>query len=262
MKNIIFILVIFLLLINCSENDPIELDTPDKVMMVMKEEGFDTLEAERGVDAGPNPNSDINSIQLNWYEPEDNHILEYYKIYRSDRPEGQSYYNLLATTENQTEPLDTVFTDSTQDLSTYNRYWYYVTAVNKDGEESEPSDTVFYRVIDKAYYLSIDYENPAEITEKENDFIWSINYDNFEVTSYYIRIEDNTNFHRLAYMKELSIDEFPGYESPLRYTISVDSFKISIVNGWEYRWRVDCKGMDLFSGSESDWAYFTVNISQ
>ena len=161
----IFFFVIFLLLINCSENDPIKSDPPNKVLLVQKEEGFDMLEVERGIDAGPNPNSDVNSIQLVWYEPEDARILAYFKVYRSEDPEGKIYYEQIGTTENQVDPLDTVFTDSTQGLSTYNRYWYYITAVNEDGIESEPSDTVYYRLIDKAFDLLIDNFNPAVVRQ-------------------------------------------------------------------------------------------------
>jgi hypothetical protein len=75
MIKIFFILVIILLLINCSENDPVDPEPPDRVLLVLKEEGFDTLEIERGIDAEANPNSDINAIQLDWYDPADKYRI-------------------------------------------------------------------------------------------------------------------------------------------------------------------------------------------
>lgn len=254
-KILIFILVIFLLFINCSENDPIKSDPPYKVILVQKEEGFDTLEVERGIDAGPNPNSDVNSIQLVWFEPEDKNTLAYYKIYRSVHEEGRIYYNLLGTTENQINALDTVFTDSTQNLSTYRRYWYYVTAVTEDGLEGESSDTVHYKLIDKAYGLSINNFSPV-LRDSNITFRWSMN--SYMPDYYYLRVEHviTDSFHPLVYIKEIK----GNYNETETYDVLIKSFKIQMEEGGEYRWRIDCLGTDLYSGSESNWAIFTVYL--
>ena len=101
MSKIIFILVIIALLINCSEKDPIDPDPPNRVIMVIKEPGFDTLQVERGIDAEPNPNSSVSAIELNWYEPTDKYKVSYFNIYRSEDEAGKLYYEWIGNTENQ-----------------------------------------------------------------------------------------------------------------------------------------------------------------
>jgi hypothetical protein len=259
MIRLIFILVIFLLLINCSENDPIKPDPPNKVLLVMKEEGFDTLDIERGIDAEPNPNSDVSAIQLVWYNPQDRYRINYYNIHRSDDEEGKLYWGIIGSTENQLNPLDTVFTDTTG-LTKKNPYWYFLTAVNEDGAESEPSDTVHYRLIEKANELSINNFNPV-LTQPEITFRWSINAGDIP-GGYYLRVEQiiSESFHPIVFMREIGVDEV-DYDPPQTYEVSTDDFKIQVIDGGVYRWRIDCLGTDLYSGSESDWANFTVNWS-
>jgi len=261
MKRMIFILVIFLLLINCSENDPIETDPPNRVMLVMKEESFDTLETERGIDAEPNPNSDINGIQLVWYEPADKYRVDYYNIYRSNDAQGRLSYNLIGSTQNQINLPDTTFIDTTQGLALNRRYWYYVTAVSEGGRESVPSDTVFYTLIEKATQLSIN--NFTEVLNKpEIIFRWSIDSDDIP-GGYYLRVEYNftESFRPLVFVKEISVDEVV-YDPPQIDTVFVDEFKTPLVEDGNYRWRVDCVGTSLYEGSESDWAFFTVDMEQ
>ena len=67
---------------------------------------------------------------------------------------------------------------------------------------------------------------------------------------------DSKTFHPLVYIKELTEVD---YVLPQEFKLSVASFDNSVANG-NYRWRVDCKGDNLFSGSESDWEYFTVQL--
>ena len=229
--------------------------------MVLKQEGFDTLAVERGIDAGPNPNSDINSIQLNWYKPLDYNSLVYYKIYKSEVPEGNIYYDVLGTTENLLNPLDTVYTDSTQDLTINRRYWYFVTAVNENGVESVPSDTVHYTLSAKAYDLSVnDYS--SVVTQPNITFQWYVKNEDIPARGYYLRVEQivTDDFHPLVFMKEFKTDEV-DYTPPQTYEVQKENFRNDMINGL-YRWRVDCKGDDLFSGSESDWAIFTVNLGK
>jgi hypothetical protein len=259
MIKIFFILVIILLLINCSENDPVDPEPPDRVLLVLKEEGFDTLEIERGIDAEANPNSDINAIQLDWYDPADKYRIAYYNIYRSDDEEGKLFYKLIGNTENQLNPLDTVYMDMTQGLLNNHRYWYYITAVNENGKESEPSDTVHYTLIEKAIELSINNYNPV-LMDSIISFTWTVS--SIPSGGYYLRVEQiiGENFHPLVYLKDFKENEI-NYDPPQTYTISVDKFSVPVVDGDQYRWRIDCKGDDLYSGSESDWAIFTVDWS-
>ena len=260
MVKIFFILVIILLLINCSENDPVDPEPPDRVLLVLKEEGFDTLEIERGIDAALNPNSDINAIQLDWYDPADKYRVAYYNIYRSDDKEGKLSWDPIGNTENQTNSLDTVYTDSTRGLSNNDStFWYYVTAVNEDGKESEPSDTVHYTLIPRAINLSINNNNPV-LKDSTISFTWTAS--SIPSGGYYLRVEQfiSVNFHPIVYIKDF-IEREINYDPPQTYTISVDKFSVPVVDGDQYRWRIDCKGDDLYSGSESDWAIFSVDWS-
>ncbi|MEJ2543633.1 MAG: hypothetical protein P8Y99_06160 [Calditrichaceae bacterium] len=261
MYKFIFILVIIGLLINCSDKDPIDPDPPNRVLLVMKEEGFDTLEVERGIDAEPNPNSAVNGIHLEWYDPTDKYRIEYYNLYRSGDVEGRLNYKMVGNTENLLNPLDTVYIDTTQGLSNNHRYWYYVTAVNEDGDESEPSDTVHYTLIEKATELSINNYNPV-LTDSNITFMWSVDSDDIPV-GYYLRVEQNISesFHPLAFFREISVNEV-DYNPPQTYEVSLEEFKVPVMEDQNYRWRIDCVGTDLYSGAESDWAEFTVNMEQ
>jgi len=258
MYKIIFILGIVLLLINCSEKDPIDPDPPNRVIMVMKEPGFDTLEIERGVDASPNPNSNVNAIELNWYEPLDKYRVSYFNIYRTDHPEGKMFFEPAGSTENQLNLPDTVFIDTT--LSKTNGdypYWYYVTAVDENGKESEPSDTVHYTLIEKASELSINNNNPI-LRDSIISFTWTVN--SIPASGYYLRVEQiiGENFHPIVYFKVFKENEI-DFDPPQTFEISIEEFKIPLIEDQNYRWRIDCVENE-FTGAESDWAEFTVNL--
>jgi hypothetical protein len=259
MIKIILILPVFLFLLNCSENDPVEPDPPNRVMLVMKEEGFDTLNIERGIDAAPNPNSDINGIQLMWYEPEDKYLIEYYNIYRSDDQEGRKFYELIGSTENQLNLPDTTFIDTTQGLSTNSRHWYYVTAVTGDGVESMPSDTIYYELLEKAKNLVVNNDNKVSIRDSTITFKWTVKVDEIPPRGYYLRVDYiiGENFHPIVFFKDFIENEI-DYDPPQIYTVAINNFKEPLTTQ-QYRWRIDCKGVDQYSGSESDWQFFTVS---
>ncbi|MBN1406506.1 MAG: hypothetical protein JW956_01880, partial [Calditrichaceae bacterium] len=256
----IFILVIIVLLINCSEKDPIDPDPPNKVIMVLKEEGFDTLEVERGIDAAPNPDKPVSAIELNWYEPLDKYRVAYYNIYRTVHDKGKLFYELIGNTENQINLPDTVFIDTTlTNTNGENPYWYYVTAVNEDGKESEPSDTVYYTLIDKAAELSINNNSPI-LRSTTIAFTWRVS--SIPASGYYLRVEQiiSENFTPIVYFKDFLEDDI-DYSPPQTYSVSVDSFFSPVNNGSQYRWRIDCKGNNRYMGAESDWSTFTVDWS-
>lgn len=252
-KYISFILFVFLIIFGCTEQENVPQDPPEKVRLVQKEAGFDTMGVERGIDAEPNPLGGSNFIQLMWYRHEQEATLSHFKIYRSEHPEGTVNYNLIATTENRPNKLDTLYLD-TQELSINNRYYYYVTAINQDNAESEPSDTVYYTLVEKATDLSLN-NNISVITQPVMNFRWSI-VPSQAPDFYILRIERflSDSFHPLIY-----IDLIQDYNNPVQYNLGGTWLKTLFSNG-QYRWRVDCVGPDLLSGSESDWYYFTANM--
>lgn len=251
----LFLFVLSVFFQACTDPEGVDPEPPQRVRMVLKEAGFDTLETERGIDAEPNPLGGPNFIQLMWYRHPEEARLNYFKIYRSENPLGLVNYNLIATTENQQNKLDTLFLD-TQELVLNVRYYYYVTAVNEKGTESLPSDTVYYTLIEKATQLSLN-NNISVISRDPLNFEWWIDSGQNPDT-YILRIERNVSqtFNPLAYVTVIR----SRYQNPEMFAMSGNWLKNLLPNG-DYRWRIDCVGEDLFSGSESDWMYFKINWS-
>lgn len=256
------VLLVFLLNMACSNPGGDERPLPDKVRMVLRAPGADTTDAEAGIDAVPVPEDSINNIQLMWYQNPKSTDLSYYRIYRSEDELGEKNYDLLVSKALRQPGIpDTIFIDA-QDLKQNVRYYYYVTAVDKDGRESENSDTLSYRLLETASNLSLN-GNSTEITTPEMRFEWWMN-SGATPDLYILRVEAfiSEDFHPIRYVKVIN----STYNTPQSYTLSGEYLKELFPNG-KYRWRIDCVGVEnvadqYFSGSESDWYIFTVNWSQ
>jgi len=248
--------LIFLLNISCSNPEQYSAPPPGKVLMVQRLDGADTTDAEAGIDAVTNSDS-INYIQLMWYRPQETANLASFNIYRSVDEQGAKNYNLLYRKRlDQQIAADTLFID-TQYLRRNVRYYYYVTAEDKDGRESENSDTLSYMLLEKAGNLSLN-GNSTTVTEPSMEFSWWMNGQTPH--RYILRIEAfvNEDFHPKVYVQYIpSI-----YQSSQSLTLSGNWLKQKFPNG-KYRWRIDCVGTEeiseqWFSGSESDWYPFKV----
>ena len=132
--------------------------------MVLKEAGFDTLEYEQGIDA---VDGDSNRIQIMWRSHPERSKVTRFNVYRSEHSEGEVNYKKLSRSVEVSNPYsqDTVFID--QGLDIEKPYYYYVKAEDKYGQESSPSDTVWYRLTEKAELLS---PKGGKITELPIDF--------------------------------------------------------------------------------------------
>ncbi len=254
------VLLVFLLNMACSDPGEDVRIAPDKVRMVLRTAGADTTQEEAGIDA-VQAEGTVNAIQLMWYQNPESSQLQYYRIYRSEDELGLRNYTLLASKAlRQPGIADTIYID-TQDLRQNVRYYYYVTAVDKNGAESENSDTLSYRLLEKASNLSLN-GNSTVITKPDLRFEWIINFGIWP-DKYIMRIENliAEDFHPVRFVKIIDAT----YVSPERYTLSGDYLKQLLPDG-KYRWRVDCVGGEdvqhqYFSGSESDWYIFTVEWS-
>jgi len=252
--------LIFLLNISCSNPGQQDTAPPEKVQMVHRLAGADTTDAEAGIDAVANPDS-VNYIQLMWYRPRQTADLAYFNIYRSEDEQGAKNYNLLYRKElNQEGVPDTLYID-TQDLHTNVRYYYYVTTVNKDGLESENSDTLSYTLLEKAGNLSLN-GNSGTVSEPSMEFSWWINSGQTP-DKYILRIEAfvTEDFHPKVYVQYIQ----STYQTPQSLTLSGNWLTQTFPTG-KYRWRIDCVGDEdvaaqWFKGSESDWYPFNVNWS-
>ncbi len=256
---LLFISVIFLTY--CSQPEGAKPNPPESVHWVNRVEGTDTTEAEAGIDAAGNPGSALNTIQLMWYKNADQNLIRKYNIYRSEDEFGAVNYKRIAEKiTNQPGIVDTVYFDA-QDLSLNVRYYYYITAVDKDEQESDPSDTLAYMLLEKPSQLSLN-GNSSEVTELPLMFQWDIT-SGVTPDLYILRIEAavTDNFHPLVFVKYIA----SNYETPESFILNGTDIKSKFPNG-NYRWRIDSVGENnlngqIYSGSESDWSAFRVNWS-
>jgi hypothetical protein len=256
---LLFVAIVFLTF--CSQPEAVKPEPPDVVRWVNRTTGTDTTEAEAGIDAAENSGSDLNAIQLMWYKNSEQNLIRKYNIYRSEDEFGAvNYKRISEKITNQPGIVDTVFFDA-QDLQLNVRYYYYITAVDKDGQESDPSDTLAYTLLEKASHLSLN-GNSSEVKALPLTFQWDISSGQTP-DQYILRIEAavTDNFHPLVY-----VNYIPSiYQTPQSYVLNGTDIKSILPNG-SYRWRIDCVGENkideqIFSGSESDWSVFRVNWS-
>ena len=259
MKVNLSYLIISLVLIACSQPEEVKPDPPESVQMVLRSAGADSLDFERGIDAAANPGNPVNAIEMQWHTHLQQNDLESFKIYRSKHESGQINFNLLSVKEiGQQGGTDTLFRD-TQDLELNVRYFYYITAADKDNQESEPSDTVSYSLLEKASELSLN-GNPPQIDTTDFNFIWK----SLASHLFYVRVEAfiSEDFHPLVLLKEVQSAYGDGWQN---LHLEGTWLKSALPNG-SYRWRIDCVGDEniaeqAFEGSESDWANFIINWS-
>jgi len=215
-------------ILNCDKTN-----NPDRIgpaAPVMIPETADTSSVERGIDAVP----EGDWIQLEWTHPEKETIRSY-DIHRGNS--ADSLFRFIA------ETTDTVFIDKIDSVGS--RYFYFVKAVNHDGVASQPSDTVSYRLIAKPVDLSPigDIENTKPI------FSWRDPNEPPEA-SYVIRVVQEQT------MKTVWIAEVPSNYEYMQTTVynqdglAHDSL---LVSEKDYLWRVDIRGSESHSGSESPW---------
>lgn len=261
MKKSLLLLSVFFLTF-CSQPEAVKPNPPDVVQWVNRTVGTDTTEAEAGIDAAENLGFALNKIQLMWYKNPEQNTIRKYKIYRSEDEFGAVNYRPIAEIiTNQPGIVDTVFFDA-QDLSLNVRYYYYITAVDKDDQESDPSDTLAYMLLEKASQLSLNGKS-SEITDPPLTFQWDIS-SGLTPDQYILRIEAvvTDNFHPLVYVKYIS----SIYETPQSFVLNGTDIKSKFPDG-KYRWRIDCVGENnlngqIYSGSESDWSAFRVKWSE
>ena len=125
-------------------------------------------------------------------------------------------------------------------------YYYYITAYDENGNESDPSDTVGYTLIDKVLPLSPANRDTITSTPK---FIWELGSNTIQY--YRIRVCDDAN---AVFWISSSI--------PFSDTSKVYNFdqRARPLTPGRYRWRIDATGvLSPASGSESHWMEFTYN---
>lgn len=226
--------------------DPV-LPKPEPVSMVAHTFANDTMASEYGIDAVP----ESDGIYLAWYSQRDPNIIQY-NIYRM---KGDSYFQPIRSivVEGATPGKDTTYTDDNADngldLNIY--YSYFVTAMNKNGEEGLPLDTVQYKLIDKPLLI-----RPYDATYDPDVSglpILEWRFDDMIRHEYIVRIENI--FEQVHYIGIFQ----SNYDNHLQITDlnEIEGFPPFIPG--DYRWRIDSVGPEADnSGAESDWYVFTI----
>lgn len=193
----------------------------------------DTLLTERGIDAIP----DKDAIQIQW---ELDPIFHGYKLYKKSQEEES--FSLLA----ELGPSDSIFID-TKHIVLNVRYFYFVTGMDENGAWSEPSDTVNYMLIAKAFNLLVSLKEHIL-------FHWQF-YD-YSPETYILKLFDAQD-ETPVWLSEI----MPSYETLEEQAVYNWDGKARIrqlVPGKSYKWRIDIRGPNLNCGSESHWQKFVL----
>ena len=263
MKNIIKLLFITYLLISCFEEHDI---TPPHFI---EKYSPDSLE-ERGIDAHPN-----NAIFLEWEEPssaESEGILDYY-IYRGKLIEHEYKFKRIASVKRK----ENISFDSNKyvdyDINLDTTYYYFLKSHNDFSVSRETSDTVCYKLSQKAilnYPFGDIYDNqprfefryPKFTHDNINYFYFRLAY--FENTSYTIKFFLTiSKFDLSQTIFWVYINSINSQRTILYDDLWQNSYNEQYLEKGNYRWRVDAisrqpSGTPEIEGSESDWMYFTV----
>jgi hypothetical protein len=211
---------------------------------------------EIGIDAVP----DKEGILLEWYKSNDRNI-RYIDIYR--QKDGETFFRKIwrIDLETASSGQDISYIDDSEDIG-FNKYnYYYLKALNSDGGEGQPSDTIQYNLLQKPILSRPN----GEIIDGLPVFYW--NFPDVIPDSYILRIQEEFT-NRLVFVDEIQVDDYfndqdldlandPRIENPPQF-----------ISGFTYRWRIDSVGSGFldpddrtinYSGSESQWFTFIAN---
>ncbi len=252
MRIILFLLPVLGMLGACTPTGTETSKAPDPPKMVQKEAGADTTLGERGIDAEARRE---NAIRIMWYRQPATQGVVRYKIYRSQDADGLANYRFIGQQEAENNE-DTTFVDL-DSLSIFTKYFYFITAVNEEGKESLPSDTVWYNLLPKA---TPGFPKGQVVKPDSLGFTFNVPSDAFP-NGYIFRIERliGANFRELVYL--YMENPLQGGFGQTQYTYTMNNKELQIFeDDIEYRWRIDLLAGDpLHNGSESDWATFSID---
>ena len=229
--SIYFLLGLSFWLWSCSKTPTEILDKP--LAPILLPTPPDTALIEIGIDAVERGDF----IQLDW-KPADNEKPAAYFLYRRDKSQ-QTFARLIELSGNKTTYLDS------SNIKTGQRYYYYLTAVNDDDIESEPSDTLSYLLVKKAFMLS-------NTLQPVPTFSWQvITHPEF----YVLKLLEADTDRKIWVTRVQS-----AYSQTEQVTYNSDSTAAldSLQSGIAYKWRIDIIGSSRNSGSESFWKQFVI----
>jgi hypothetical protein len=253
MKQFLFFISLTLVWIACSDPSGVEREKPAKPSMVKRSLTTDIDSIERGIDAADD--SETDDIVIMWHKHPATLNLDKYVLYRGQDINGQLIYEPLPIVLKANTKNDTVTVDTKLELGVL--YHYYIIAIDQNNTKSLPSDTVQYKLIDKAWALDVDADTANGFTNPER-LTFSASYVDGQTGpgKYAIRIrgEDDNNLsgYRIVYQTEIKNVDFNGF---IKEEISGEDLKVVFDKGGLYQWRVDLfQGEN--TGSETIWQDF------
>lgn len=101
----------------------------------------ENVKIEHGIDAFTSENGD-GGIFLEWYANSEKNLAGY-SVFRSELPDKN--FIEITKIEKVYDLIDTSFVDDSVDVNT--RYYYFIRAFGDDDQFGEPSDTVYYTLL-------------------------------------------------------------------------------------------------------------------
>ena len=189
--------------------------------------------------------TETDGIHIEWDANEEDDIAKY-NIYRSIQ--SDKGYKLITTLSK-----DELFYEDTGVLLE-TEYYYRITAVDENKNESKMSQIVSYTLLHKA-----DLREPPNqsIVETSSPIFKWMEVNNAQ--EYVIRVFVNTE-EKATPWEELwrSREIFPFDELELSYNEDNQASE-PLENGKQYRWRLDASGGQMV-GSRSNWYHFRVEL--
>ncbi len=228
-RQMVFYLLfgLFFTIFYCKKQANIEDTKPSPIFIL---EGSDvTSLIERGIDAIP----EGNVIRIEWVPSSDEEV-DRYRIYRSEQNPKGPFIEIASCAAKDSFYLD-------YSVSVNKRYFYYMLVQNDQGILSDPSDTLDYRLIEKAKNLTT--------TAKADSFYWT-DPNGYTAPYYMIRIYELASQEVIWFSRvEPQFDNIQGVSFNKDGSAILDS----LIGGIDYQWRIDIVGPEDHCGSESGW---------
>ncbi len=192
----------------------------------------DFSEDERGLDAVP----ERDAIQVEW----EVFAIQNASIQVWRRAEECQDFEQIG----RISAKDTVFLDEDVEIGT--RYWYFLIASADGWQDSAPSDTFSYRLLEKPFAL-------VEIATQTPVFRWQVGQ---TPVGYVLKLFEVDTDKKVWFASV-----WPDYGTlaeEVAFNFDSTAAVDSLEPGKGYRWRVDVIGPEKSSGAESHWRVFRV----
>lgn len=219
--------IFFLIISSGCKRSPVDPE-PSLPAPVLIQSPADTSMIEIGIDAVESGDF----IQIDW-QSGDQQRPRSYRIYRTEAIDS-GFVLAAEASGTVTSYLDSL------GVRIGKRFFYYISAVDDEGIESFPSDTLSYKLLQKPSLLANSFE--PELT-----FSW--------------QVQVNPEFYVLKLIeadseKKIWVSKFrTAYTQIEKVKFNFDGKAVvdSLERGVAYKWRVDIIGPSENSGSESPW---------